>query len=124
MASINHVCPLLPAADVAKSAAWYRDKLGFAIAGVFPNNGYAIIKRDDVEIHFWGCSDSHIARNTSAYFRPDDLDALYGEMKRASEGGKISDIEERDWGMREFYVWDPDGNLLRFGVDASTRAAE
>ena len=23
---------------------------------------------------------------------------------------------DRDWGMREFYIWDPDGNLLKFGV--------
>jgi hypothetical protein len=22
----------------------------------------------------------------------------------------------RDWGMTEFYVWDPDGNLLRIGM--------
>ena len=29
---------------------------------------------------------------------------------------RISEVTDREWGMREFYVWDPDGNLLKFGV--------
>jgi catechol 2,3-dioxygenase-like lactoylglutathione lyase family enzyme len=119
MPRINRACPLFPATDVAKAAAWYRDKLGFKIGNVYPDHGYAIVHRDDVEIHFWKCADRKIAENTSAYFRPDDIDGLHHTMAGANQGGRISEVQQRDWGMREFYVWDPDGNLLKFGVAAA-----
>jgi catechol 2,3-dioxygenase-like lactoylglutathione lyase family enzyme len=124
MARIEKVCPLFPSADVAKAAVWYRDKLGFKIGNVYPDHGYAIVHRDGIEIHFYACDDRKVAENTSAYFRPDDIDGLHDTMTGAREGGRISDIRDRDWDMREFYVWDPDGNLLKFGVPARAVAAE
>jgi catechol 2,3-dioxygenase-like lactoylglutathione lyase family enzyme len=121
MARITKACPLFAASDVTKAAEWYRDKLGFKIANLYPDYGYAIVQRDDIEIHFWKCDDRNIAENTSAYFRPDDIDGLHAAMAKARDGGRVAD---RAWGMREFYVWDPDGNLLKFGVSAQAVAAE
>jgi catechol 2,3-dioxygenase-like lactoylglutathione lyase family enzyme len=120
MARLTKACPLFAAADVGRAAEWYRDKLGFKIVGLDAayRDDYGIVSRDDVEIHFWRCSERHIAENTSAYFRVDDIDAAHGDMRRAAEGGRISPVAEREWGMREFYIWDPDGNLLRSGVPA------
>ncbi len=114
MARIAQICPTFPAADPSAAAAWYRDRLGFAVKSEM--DGYAIVGRDEMEIHFWRCADKAFAENTSAYVRPDDIHALHAEMAGAAEGGRISEVADRDWGMREFYVWDPDGNLLRFGV--------
>jgi uncharacterized glyoxalase superfamily protein PhnB len=124
MPRINKACPLFAAADVAKAAEWYRDKLGFRIVSLYPDHGYAIVARDDIEIHFWTCNDRRVAENTSAYFRPDVVDGLSAAMAQAKEGGRISPVENRAWGMREFYVWDPEGNLLKFGVPAQAQAAE
>ncbi|MBB6310107.1 VOC family protein [Xanthobacter tagetidis] len=115
MARITQLCPTLPAADPSAAAAWYRDKLGFAVKWTMDD--YAIVGRDaDFEIHFWRCADKAIAEATSVYVRPDDIEALHAAMAGAAEGGRISEVQDREWGMREFYVWDPDGNLLRFGV--------
>jgi len=116
MARIAQLCPTFPAADPAASAVWYRDRLGFAVKATMED--YAIVGRGEVEIHFWRCADKAIAAATSAYVRPDDIDVLHAELAGAAEGGRISEVADRDWGMREFYVWDPDGNLLRFGVPA------
>jgi len=124
MTRLARACPLFPAADVAKSAAWYRDKLGFSIGNLYRDHGYAILWRDDIEIHLWACDDPKIAEMTSAYIRPDDIDAVHAGMQGAAEGGRISEVVERDWGMREFYIWDPDGNLLKFGVPVAAMAAE
>jgi uncharacterized glyoxalase superfamily protein PhnB len=118
MARLTKACPLFAAADVGKAAAWYRDKLGFAATKLYSDHGYAIVERDDIEIHFWTCDDRSVAEHTSAYFRVEDIDAVHGEMRRAAEGGRISPVTDQAWGMREFYVWDPDGNLLKFGVPA------
>lgn len=121
MARITQICPTFPAADPSAAAEWYAAKLGFAVK--FTMDGYAIVGRDDVEIHFWRCSDKAIAENTSVYVRVDDIDAAHAEMAGAAEGGRISPVQNRDWGMREFYVWDPSGNLLRFGVPVSAPGA-
>ena len=114
---IAKACPLFASADISASVAWYRDRLGFAVAMDRPD--YGIVHRDMIEIHFWPCRERHIAENTSAYFRVDDIDAVHASMTGAAEGGRISPPCDRDWGMREFYVWDPDGNLLRFGQPAA-----
>ena len=122
MARLNKVCPQLPAADVNEAATWYRDKLGFTINRVYPEHGFAIVCRDDIEIHFWTCTERRIAEHTSAYFRVDDLDALHATLAGANDGGRLSEVADRAWGMREFYVWDPDGNLLKFGVPTPAAA--
>ena len=113
MAGITQACPVLAAADVAAASAWYRDRLGFSVKLTTPD--YAIVSRDAIELHLWRCGERHIAENTSAYLRVDDVDAVHATMEAAAQGGRISPVAEREWGMREFYVWDPDGNLLRFG---------
>jgi len=120
MARLNKVCPELPAADVGAAASWYRDKLGFNIERLYPEAGFAIVSRDDIEIHFWTCKERRIAEHTSAYFNVDDVDALHATLSEANDGGRLSEVADRPWGMREFYVWDPDGNLLKFGVSTST----
>ena len=122
MARLTEACPQLPAADVGKAAAWYRDKLGFAIRRLYPAHGFAIVGRDDVEIHLWTCRERRIAESTSAYFRVDDIDGLHAALAAANDGGTLGEVADREWGMREFYVTDPDGNLLKFGVPAAARA--
>ncbi|MFI5011844.1 MAG: bleomycin resistance protein [Hyphomicrobiales bacterium] len=118
---LQKACPILPAPDVPATLAWYRDKLGFAIDGNWGD--YGIVRRDGVELHFWKCADRALAEQSSAYLRAADADALRATMLKASEGGRISEIEDRTWKMREFYVWDPNGNLLRFGQYAEASRA-
>jgi hypothetical protein len=93
--------------------AWYRDKLGFAID--LDHGDYGIVHRDGVELQFWKCDDRKIAEATSAYIRVSDIDAAHNALKHAADGGRISAPSDRTWGMVEFEVWDPNGNLLRFG---------
>ena len=123
MASLAKACPLLAAPDPRVAAAWYRDKLDFRIGLVMDD--YAIVEREGVELHFWSCPDRHIAENTSAYIRVTDVDTVWNGLGAAAEGGRISPVQTREWGMREFYVWDPAGNLLRFGeLDATAATRE
>jgi catechol 2,3-dioxygenase-like lactoylglutathione lyase family enzyme len=113
MARIVRACPLFASSDIHRSVAWYRDQLGFRVERDAAD--YGIVRRDMVELHFWPCRDRRIAENTSAYFRVEDVDGLHAEMQGAAENGDITSPADRAWGMREFYVRDPDGNLLRFG---------
>ncbi len=114
MAHMDRACPMLAASDVPAAVEWYRERLGFFVRRTMPD--YGIVEKDGIELHFWPCRDRSIAENTSAYVRVDDVDAVHATLQDAREGGRISEVADRAWGMREFYVWDPDGNLLRFGA--------
>ena len=112
-AAIAAACPLLPAADPSTNAKWYCAQLGFGL--VADHGHYVIVGRDGIEVHFWQTDDKHLAANSGAYFRCADVDGLYETFRGASQGGRLIAPADRDWGMREFYVVDPEGNLLRFG---------
>lgn len=123
MTGLTRACPLLAAPDPRAAAAWYRDKLGFEVTLVM--DGYAIVQREAAELLVWQCPDRHIAENTSAYIRVTGIDTVRAGLDAAAEGGRISPVQTREWGMREFYVWDPAGNLLRFGEpDAAAATRE
>lgn len=118
MAKMESVCPLFPSADIPRSLKFYSEQLNFRVALDIPN--YGIVTRDEIEIHFWPCEDRNISENTSAYFRTSDIEALHADLAQTITDARITDVENRDWGMREFYIWDPDGNLLRFGQEIVT----
>lgn len=113
MASLIHsTVPTLPSLDLAVSEAFYVQKLGFR-AVLFMPGVYLIVERDGCEIHFWPCGDNpELPRNTSCYVRG-DTNALHADF--AVRGLVLAPPQECEWGMRELYVTDPHGNLLKFG---------
>ena len=83
---IRSTVPVLASLDIAESAAFYAERLGFGEQ--LRTGDYLIVARDGCEIHFWLCPDRAVAEQTSCYVRGD---------------------------TRELYVIDPHGNLLKFG---------
>ena len=109
-ALLRATVPVLASLDLDESAAFYADRLGFAIA--LRTADYLIAARDGCELHFWLCGERRIAENTSCYLRG-DVRALHAEFARRGLAAEAP--VERAWGMRELYVLDPHGNLLKFG---------
>lgn len=103
--------PILASLNIAETATFYRDQLGFSVE---PMDGYLIARRDDMEIHFWLTSDRVHPEHTSCYIRGGQITALYKEF-RAKGVEKLSEFTVRPWNMKEFYIHDPHGNLLKFG---------
>lgn len=56
------------------------------------------------------------ALNTSCLVRVVSTDALYEEFR--AHGVDVQAPAVRPWGMKELYVIDPHGNLLKFGQSA------
>jgi catechol 2,3-dioxygenase-like lactoylglutathione lyase family enzyme len=106
--------PLLPSLDIARTRAFYEERLGFT-STYYGDENYLIVRRGEVEIHFWLTDDEKLPPVSSCYVRGRDALALHADFK-ALGTPKISPIMAREWGMTEFYVWDPDGNLLKFGI--------
>ena len=112
--------PTLPGRDLDASASFY-GRLGFEEVGRWPE--YLIVARGDIELHFFACPELDPATTiTGCYLRVDDADALHAEfvgtgLRRATTGfPRVHDVVAADYGMREFAVVDPDGNLVRIGA--------
>ncbi len=107
--------PILPSPDMAATRGFYRDRLGFSVVSPVSDD-HLIVRRDQMEIHFWFCEDTELPKVSSCYIRGGQVAALHAEY---SERGveRLSAFTVRPWDMKEFYIHDPHGNLLRFGCD-------
>ncbi len=110
-AQIKSTVPVLASLNLSESVTFYTDRLGFTKISQYDD--YAIVARDGAEIHFWSCPDRYIAENTSCYIRVADTQRLFDEF--AEKGASVKQPTVRPWGMKELYVIDPHGNLLKFG---------
>ncbi len=103
--------PILASLDIDESYDFYVGKLDFRGERF---GDYLIVKRDDMELHFWLTKDRIHPENSACYIRGGQVVALYEEF-RTRGVDRLSDFEVRPWNMKEFYIHDPHGNLLKFG---------
>lgn len=103
--------PILASLDIAETRAFYETELGFKGEAL---GDYLIVRRDSMELHFWLTDNPELPKNTACYIRGGQVSALYDEFK-SRQGLPISDFTVRPWNMKEFYIHDPHGNLLKFG---------
>ncbi|AWC23577.1 Bleomycin-binding protein [Aminobacter sp. MSH1] len=113
MTDLARSIPVLPSPDMRESRDFYRDRLGFEVIGPEMND-YLIVRRGEIEIHFWRSDDRKLPEVSSCYIRGGEVPALHAEFL-ARGVQKLSDFAVRPWNMKEFYIHDPHGNLLRFG---------
>lgn len=122
-AKITASAPVLLVKDVIKSAAYFRDKVGFTDQRLYghPVN-FAIIRRDGIalmlaqlppdktDVPHWQV----VEKLWNVYFWVDDADAIYAEMQAS---GAIIDytLYDTPWGVREFGIQDLDDHDIAFG---------
>ena len=110
---------ILPSRDFDETAAFYA-KFGFEVTGRWEDHRYLIISREKVELHFFGHKE-HVPETSyhGVYMRSSDVDAISAVLEASdipTEGiPRYGAAEDKDWGMREAVVIDPNGNLLRIG---------
>ena len=111
--------PTLPSRSVSDTLAFYK-RLGFEGVLCGEGDSYAILTRGTVEIHFF-THDELRPEDSSAmcYVRVLDVESVYGDFALAGLPRRgiprMDALEAKPWGMREFAIVDPDGNLLRIG---------
>jgi hypothetical protein len=103
--------------DKAVTKDFYIKKLGFQMFGDNDYEGYLMIHKDNIQIHFFEFKDLDLKENYGqVYIRTTDVDQLY----RMFLDKKVvihpnGNLQTKPWGQREFAVLDPDNNLLTFG---------
>jgi len=110
----DSIVALLASLDFDQTIAFYQ-RLDFTL--ISRHDDYLLMRHGESgpELHFWLTEDRSIAEATGAYVRSSDVDALSARWRAQSPGARITKPEDKSWGMREFYVFDPSGNLLRVG---------
>jgi len=117
----NHdlAIPTLPCRSVGAATEFYR-RLGFE-GGAHPHDSeYAVFTRGAIELHFFTHRDLVPAQSSAGcYIRVLDVEGIYkacSANKLPAAGiPRIEQLKDKPWGLREFAIVDPDGNLLRIG---------
>jgi uncharacterized glyoxalase superfamily protein PhnB len=106
--------------DIHKSAAWYRDVVGFGVDRVFEREGILVVvglKAGDMRLNLnqddgaKGWDRIKGLGFSINIWTTEDIDAIAGRIK-ASGGTLDSDPVDAPWGARYFRLTDPDGFKL------------
>ena len=111
------VSPKLPMRDKSTTKGFYLSKLGFREKGNAEFDGYLIIEKDNIEIHFFEFKGLDPKENYGqVYIRANNIEQVYQSMLDSNVGIHPNGaLQLKPWGQREFALLDPDNNLLTFG---------
>ena len=113
------VTPILYSSDILNSINYYMEVLAFDVHwewGQPPTFGG--VSKDSVQIFF--CKEGQGNPGTWISIFINDVDEYYRLIK--SKGAKIVSLpDDKEWGLREMLIEDPDGHIIRFGHSISFR---
>lgn len=114
---LTDIHPKLPMRDKTATRDFYIKKLGFRNVGSRDYDGYLMLEKDNIQIHFFEFTALDPKENYGqVYIRTNDIDSLYQSLS----DNKITihpngSLQIKPWGQKEFSLLDPDNNLLTFG---------
>lgn len=96
---------------------FYVSQLGFQEFGGADFANYLMLKKEDIQIHFFAFEELDPETNYGqVYIRTDDIDKLYQTLlDNKTKIHPNGHLEIKPWGQKEFSLLDPDKNLLTFG---------
>jgi len=113
----TRISPMLAAADMEETILFYQGVLGFTPTLKSPE--YSIMERDGQTIHFQKAASDEVMRcvreHTEIYIEVSGIRALWEHVKTFKDRYRIRDLFEREYGMTEFHVADPNGCLVFVG---------
>lgn len=114
---LTHIHPKLPMRNKALTKDFYINKLDFKEFGSADYDGYLMVQKDNIQIHFFEFKELDPKKNCGqVYIRTDEIEKLYQSMldKKLSIH-PAGPLQTKPWGQKEFAMLDPDNNLLTFG---------
>lgn len=106
--------------DLAKSAEYYRDQLGFTVREI-GDDGWRIFEREGCQIMAGHCHDAIPPKDLGdhsyfAYIVVDDADGYFREFS-GKQVEFIKHVRSEPWRMREFGIRTIDGHRIMFGQE-------
>lgn len=115
--AVEKLIPMLYTRVMEETVNFYVTTLGFSCNHYQPGDGWASLQLDTIEIML-AHPVEHIPFEKSTftgsfYFKVNNVDELWNELK--SKTKTCYQIENFEYGMREFAIYDNNGYLLQFG---------
>jgi len=116
-ATALNLSPMLETKDLAATIEFYKDMLGFTCDTLSEEWGWAHLTKDNISIMFTKPNEERNIpepiMSGSLYITVDDVDSVWDNLKYVCS--ICYPIENFEYGMREFAVFDNNGYLLQFG---------
>ena len=113
--AFERVAPVLPVLDLDAALACY-ERLGFQVRRYEGPARYGFVDRAGVSLHVNEWSEHDPKRTASVvYLYVSDAEAVCSEWEAACVEGRLGELHDTDYGLREFGYVDPDGTLHRVG---------
>ena len=115
--TVTGISPMLAVADMNLTLNFYFEILGFS--PVMESPEYSIIERDGHSIHFMKATDQSVLDavrgHTEIYIQVSNISSLWEHVSTFKDRYKIRDLSDRDYGMTEFHIADPNDCLIFIG---------
>lgn len=118
---MNKIIPTLYTKFINESVDFYCNILGFTCDALDEEYGWAKVSKDDAEIMF-SLPNEHLPFQKptftgSIYVKTNNVESFWNSIK---EDVKISyPLEQFDYGMKEFSIYDNNGYLIQFGEETN-----
>lgn len=119
---LTDIHPKLPMRDKAVTRDYYINKLGFSEFGDADYDGYLMVQRDNIQLHFFEFKALDPKENYGqVYIRTNNIDQLYQSfLDKKLKIHPAAPLQLKPWGQKEFAMLGPDNNLLTFGETINT----
>ena len=116
---VNSLVPIIWTADLNRTIDFYVNVIGFTCLANDSSKGWARVKFDNAEIII-SRPNNHVTFDKSVftgtfYFNINNVDEIYSKVNQLAK--LCYSIENFDYGMREFAIYDNNGYILQFGQD-------
>jgi hypothetical protein len=114
LTSIN---PKLPTRNKSITRDFYIHKLGFNEFGSADFDGYLMLEKDNIQIHFFEFNELNPKENYGqVYIRTNEINEIFQSfLDKKVIIHPAGHLQIKPWGQKEFSILDPDNNLLTFG---------
>lgn len=113
----KRISPMLATNDMKRTILFYDKVLGFRPSLESPN--YLVLELDGQTIHFQNAASDKVMQSmrqhTEFYLELSGIRVLWEHVKGFKGEYKIRDLFDREYGMTEFHIVDPNGILVLVG---------
>jgi predicted enzyme related to lactoylglutathione lyase len=124
VATAKRISPMLAVENMDETIAFYQNVLGFT--PTMKSLEYSIMERDGQTIHFMKAASEDVMKcvrgHTEIYIEVSGIRVLWEHVKTFKDRYRMRDLFDREYGMTEFHIGDPNGCLVFVGEKMSARA--
>ncbi len=105
--------PVIPSLDLQRSTEFYKQY--FSCSAEWFDEYVVLYNAEHFRLHLWKSTEHYLCINSGFYLRVKDVEAMFEKLNIPGVIHPNGQLETKPWGMREFAITDPDGNLIRIG---------